>query len=201
MKLAATSLDDGVIWEIWHKPHLKASFFEMLWSFRLQSFIPIFPIFVIGTWSWMQQQAKLCLPQLSLQKKWANTCTRGQQARRHLLQWMSEDAAVKLVCEFETAAERTHCALTTQNGTTAARLPGCPAPQALSDTLMSSHTHTHTHTHTQQETASQNHGKDLNVDWNWRPVFIWDLNSQGFGGKKVNSPENEQWNQSHIDLL
>ncbi|KAK9535699.1 hypothetical protein VZT92_008066 [Zoarces viviparus] len=27
-------------------------------------------------------------------------------------------------CEFETAAERTHCALTTQSGTAAARLPG-----------------------------------------------------------------------------
>lgn len=54
-------------------------------------------------------------------------------------------------CEFETAAERTHCALTTQSGIAAARLPGCLAAwlpgclaqQAPSDTQMISHTHTH----------------------------------------------------------
>lgn len=40
-------------------------------------------------------------------------------------------------CEFETAAERTHCALTTQSGSDAAQLPG----------TTSSIWHTHAHTH------------------------------------------------------
>lgn len=113
-----------VIWEILRKPRLRASFFEILWSFRLQSFISIVPLFVACAWSWTQQWAKLCLPQLPLQKKMGkhtHTRTASSLPSAAVNEW---GCCCQVSCEFETAAERTHCALTTQSGTAAARLPG-----------------------------------------------------------------------------
>ncbi len=78
-------------------------------------------------------------------------------------------------CEFETAAERTHCALTTQSGTAAARLPGT--------TGSIWHTDDFTHTDTRWKIVGQNHGRHLDVVWNWKPIFNWDLNSPGCRGK------------------
>lgn len=63
-------------------------------------------------------------PQLPLQKNWANTRARKQQSSPPSAAVNERGCCCQVSCEFETAAERTHCALTTQSGTAAARLPG-----------------------------------------------------------------------------
>lgn len=61
-------------------------------------------------------------------------------------------------CEFETAAERTHCALTTQSGSDAAQLPGT--------------TGSIWHTHTRWETAGQIQGSHSNAVWERNPIIL-----------------------------
>lgn len=61
-------------------------------------------------------------------------------------------------CEFETAAERTQCALTTQSGCAAAQLPGTTGSIWL--------------TLTWWQSAGQIHRPVLNVVWNSKPI-IW----------------------------
>lgn len=150
--------------------------FEILCSFRLQSVISIVLLCVACTWSWMQKWAKLCFPQLPLQKKWANTRAHKQQARRHLLQRMSEDAAVKLVANSKQQL-RGHTVPWPHR--VAAPLPSCLAQQAPSDT------------HTRSEIVGQIHGWDLNVVWNLNPIILRFLSSQK---RKISRPIFEAMN-------
>lgn len=158
MKLAAASLDDTEWYgRLYTSLWLGASFYEILWSFRLQSFISIvLPLFCCPcTWRrWTQQWAKLCLPQLPLQKrKWANTRDTASSPPSAAVN--ERGCCCQVSCEFETAAERTHCALTTQSGTAAARLPGTTG----------SIWHTDEFTHDERWRATITHGIQM------KPVF------------------------------
>lgn len=131
-----------VIWEILRKPRPRASSFEILWSFRLQSFISIVPLFVAWPVKLDAAVGKALPPTAASPKemgKHAHTRTASSPPSAAVNEW---GCCCQVSCEFETAAERTHCALTTQSGTAAARLPGTTGSIWHSDDF----THTHTHT-------------------------------------------------------
>lgn len=168
MKLTAASLDDScaAILEISRKPWQRASCFcfclDSFWYFRLflECYFNCLPSLSPRTRSWMQQWEKPRFPTAASPKR------NGQRTREQAS--LPPSAAVnergcccQVSCEFETAAERTHCALTTQSGTAAARLPGTTG----------SIWHTDEFTHTRWKISGQEHRHDLNVVWSWKPIF------------------------------
>ena len=143
MKLAAASLDD-VEWygRILHKPQPRASL-----TFHTPEFYFNCPILC----RWVRLNTKLdtaagtALPTHSCLSKEMGKHTHARIASSLPSAVVNErGCCCQVSCVFETAAERTHCALATQSGTTAARLPGTTGSIWHTDEF----THTHIHTHT-----------------------------------------------------
>lgn len=180
MKVAAASLDDTERYGRFCRKALSASIFSDLSGSRVwfQLSPSLLPAHEAGRSSGQSFASHSCLSKRNGQthahasRKLATIC-RGE---------MSGDAAVELVVNSKQQL-RGHTVPWPHR--VAPPLPGCLAQQAPSDT--------HTHTRTRWEIVGQNQG--LNVVWNSKPIFNWDLNSPVCGGKYVNCPENELRNQ------